>query len=64
MTYALAAIYAATLVEVFTLACVAVRIASPEKPTPRTSKYKGTALRHMAHDRYVREAARAEARNA
>ncbi|MER6294925.1 hypothetical protein [Streptomyces althioticus] len=64
MTYALAAIYAAALVEVFTLACVAVRITSPETPAPRTVKHKGTALRHMAHDRYVRETARAEARNA
>ncbi|MET9748949.1 hypothetical protein ACN6K6_006030 [Streptomyces violaceoruber] len=57
MTVAIAALYVALLVEVFTLARVGVNVLFPVKPVGRGVPYSGALLRHMAHDRYVRETA-------
>ncbi|MEU7077335.1 hypothetical protein ABZ938_06050 [Streptomyces sp. NPDC046409] len=58
MTVAIAALYAAVLVEVFTAARVGVNVLVPKQPATRGVHYSGALLRHMAHDRYVREMAR------
>ncbi|MFF3056512.1 hypothetical protein [Streptomyces sp. NPDC057909] len=63
MTFAIATLYVALLVEVFTLARVGVNVLSHAKPAARGGRYSGAQLRHAAHDRYVRETARANTRN-
>ncbi|MET7828524.1 hypothetical protein ABZT23_28080 [Streptomyces sp. NPDC005386] len=57
MTVAIAALYVALLIEVFTLARVGANLLSPAKPVGQGVPYSGALLRQMAHDRYIRETA-------
>jgi hypothetical protein len=57
MIVAIAALYAAFLVEVFALARIGVNVLSSAKLVARGVRYSGALTRHMAHDRYIRETA-------
>ncbi|MFJ9348970.1 hypothetical protein [Streptomyces sp. NPDC101237] len=58
MTVAIATLYAALLVEVFTLARVGVYTLMPEQPVKHDKTYSGARTRATVRERMIREAAR------
>ncbi|MFF2010311.1 hypothetical protein ACFVWY_14730 [Streptomyces sp. NPDC058195] len=61
MTFAIATLYAASLIEMFLVGALGVRVLMPEQPVKHGVRYSGAARRQLVREQCIRDTARAEA---